>query len=79
MRTSSRQNEGHSRSQAVAVASTWVGRSKPVLYMLMSTVLLLLLVWMFSQSFGPGAMSRQHDFSRHHVSHNVIPKKLMRI
>ncbi|MBX3076959.1 hypothetical protein KF707_01415 [Candidatus Obscuribacterales bacterium] len=51
--------------------TTAVHQAKPVFYMLISTAMLIILVYMFSLSFGPEAWSKQRDLTRHHVSHQV--------
>ena len=51
--------------------ATAVGQAKPLLYMMLSTAMLIILVYMFSLSFGPEAWSKQRDLTRHHVSHQV--------
>lgn len=72
-------DQGYHGNCQAKVASA-VGHAKPVLYMLISTAMLIVLVYMFSLSFGPEAWSKQRDLSRQHVSHNVQnASPLMRI
>ena len=60
--------------------ATAVGHAQPLLYMLLSTAMLIVLVYMFALSFGPDAWSKQRDLTRQHVSHNVQrTANLMRI
>jgi hypothetical protein len=64
-----------------AKVATAVDHAKPMLYMMLSTAMLIILVYMFSLSFGPDAWSKQRDLTRHHVSHNHVQRtaQLMRI
>jgi len=67
-------------SQAKVATATSIG--KPVLYMLISTALLIMLTYMFALSFGPDTWTQQNTYTRHHVSHlnpTVQPTHLMRI
>jgi hypothetical protein len=51
--------------------ATAVGQAKPLFYMLLSTAMLIILVYMFSLSFGPDAWSKQRDLTSHQVSQKI--------
>ncbi|MDZ4832959.1 MAG: hypothetical protein SGJ27_04085 [Candidatus Melainabacteria bacterium] len=57
-------------SQCKVATAALANGGKPVLYMLLSTILLMMLCMMFSQSFGPGAWSKpQQKYKIHQLSH----------
>lgn len=59
-----------SKSQCRVATAAMANSGLPVLYMLLSTLLLTLLCMLFAQSFGPEAWSKpQHLYKSHHLSH----------
>lgn len=58
------------QSQCRVATAAIASSGKPVLYMLLSTMLLMMLCLMFAHSFGPEAWSKpQHLYKNHHLSH----------
>lgn len=67
------------RPKAIAAQLTLM--SQPVLYMIISTALLMMLIAMFSIGFGSPSMQQNTGFGPNHVSHATpqIAQHLVRI